>query len=982
MSLRAQGQAPNVTYSGPLTITQGGTYTGNFKSTNSRVPCILIQTTQPVIIENCILAGAGDLILANAGGYNLTVRNNRGYGLQQSLDNERHGRFLEVNGARSVTIENNYFEHTTGIAIYQWSGDGSASQTLKVRRNVAKNMDGRYRNGGGTFCNFLGLNQVKALSNVEVAWNQVINEPNNSLVEDNINFYNSGGTASSPMSIHDNYVQGAYPFPATDTKFTGTGMIVDGDGSSQQGYLDATQNQFVSTCNSAMNIAGGHHVRYTQNRMVTSGLLPNGTKLNATYCGIAVFNFYQQALFGNHLVDNNTMGMVKWGANNPFPNRNDNGDYGFPIHTNTQHLPNPITLQTEQDEWTRWINKLKANGITIGTGTNTNGGGSGTPTNAAPTVSLTSPATSSVPVGTVLNLTATAADADGSVAKVEFFNGATKLGEDTSAPYQLSYTAATVGTLTLSARATDNAGATANSGTATVTVTSSTVIITPPTAGAFYRAININGPAITLDGNAWQASNGASGVQIIGTPFANQGVTLNPATDATRASMIRSSVYGTTTGAAITVPNGAYQVYFYVWEDNNAETFNLLVEGQTVRSGYNSGSTGKWEKVGPFTANVTDGTLNMSTSGGTANLSGVEIWAGSATAPTNAAPTVSLTSPATSSVPVGTVLNLTATAADADGSVAKVEFFNGATKLGEDTSAPYQLSYTAATVGTLTLSARATDNAGAAASSASATVTVTTATTPTAASFYRAININGPAITLDGNAWQASNGASGVQIIGTPFANQGVTLNPATDATRASMIRSSVYGNTTGVNISSVPNGTYQVYLYVWEDNNAETFNILVEGQTVRSGYNSGSAGKWEKVGPFTTNVTDGTLNVSTSGGHANLSGVEVWKAATGTATTTQARTSVGSSTAMVGSVSAYPSPMTNELSIELNQAQTETMRVAILNQSGAVVQNSEVAFKQGLSTDKLNVSNLPAGNYFLRFTSGSLTGKSIQISK
>ncbi|TGE29295.1 Ig-like domain-containing protein [Hymenobacter metallicola] len=969
-----------MTYSAPITITQGGTYTGNFKSTNSRVPCITIQTTQPVIIENCILAGAGDLILANAGGYNLTVRNNRGYGLQQSIDNERHGRFLEVNSAKSVTVENNYFEHTTGIAIYMWSGDGSPAQTLKVRRNMAKNIDGRYRNGGGTFCNFLSANKVANLANVEVAWNQVVNEPNNSLVEDNINFYNSGGTAQSPINVHDNYVQGAYPYPATGNAFTGTGMIIDGTGDSQQGYLDAMNNQFVSTCNSAMNIAGGHHVRFNNNRMVTSGLLPNGQKLNATYCGIAVFNFYQQAVFGSHQVDGNVMGMVKWGANNPFPDRNDNGDYGFQIHTNTQHLPNPITLQTEQAEWTRWVSKLQQNGITIGTGPNTNGGGGGGggTTNQAPTVSLTSPGNSSVTVNTVLNLTATAADADGSVAKVEFFNGSTKLGEDTSAPYQLSYTAAAAGTLTLSARATDNVGATTNSGSVTVTVTS---VVTPPVAGSFYRAINVNGPAITLDGNAWQASSGASGVQIIGTPFANQNITLNPATDATRASMIRSSVYGNTTGAAITVPNGTYQVYMYLWEDNNPETYNILVEGQTVRSGYNSGSAGKWEKVGPFTANVTDGTLNASTSGGHANLSGIELWAGSAT-PTNQAPTVSLTAPAASTVTVGAVLNLAATAADADGSVAKVEFFNGSTKLGEDTSAPYQLSYTAASAGTLTLSARATDNAGATTNSGSVTVTVNAPVVTSTATFYRAINVNGPAITLDGNAWQASSGASGVQIIGTPFANQNITLNPATDATRASMIRSSVYGNTTGMAMSNVPSGTYKVYLYVWEDNNPETYNILVEGQTVRSGYNSGSAGKWEKVGPFTANVTDGTLNVTTSGGYANLSGIEVWRQTTGTATSTQSRFDLNSSSPMVASVSAYPSPMTNELSIELNAAQTETMRVAILNQSGAVVQNSDVAFTKGVSNDKLNVSSLPAGNYFLRFTNGSLAGKSIQVTK
>ncbi|UOQ70029.1 hypothetical protein [Hymenobacter cellulosilyticus] len=354
---------------GSIVIRKGGVYTGDYRSTDSTVPCIRIVTTEPVTLRGCRLSGAGNLIEALNGGADLTVENCTGVGLRPSRDQTRRGRFLEINSARNLRLLNNSFTQTTGIAVYQWSGDGSASQTLKILRNSAKNIDGRYRDGGSTTVSCISLNQVHGLANVEIAWNQIVNEPDQSLVEDNINLYNSSGTASSPIRVHNNYVQGAYPYPATAAKFTGTGMITDGDNASaltMTAYVDATQNQFVSTCNSAMNIAGGHHVRYTQNRMVTSGLLPNGTKLNATYCGIAVFNFYQQAQFGNHLVDNNTMGMVKWGANNPYPNRNDNGDYGFPIHTNTQHLPNPITLQTEQDEWTRWNNKLKINGVQVG----------------------------------------------------------------------------------------------------------------------------------------------------------------------------------------------------------------------------------------------------------------------------------------------------------------------------------------------------------------------------------------------------------------------------------------------------------------------------------------------------------------------------------------------------------------------------------------------------------------------------------------
>jgi chitinase len=407
-----------------------------------------------------------------------------------------------------------------------------------------------------------------------------------------------------------------------------------------------------------------------------------------------------------------------------------------------------------------------------------------------------------------------------------------------------------------------------------------------------------------VDGLSFEDGNSAANFQINGSPFANQGVTLNPATDAARAAMIRDAVYDTNINAAVSgVASGTYSVYLYMWEDNNPVTLNITLEGQTVQSNYSSGSGGHWDRLGPFTANVTDGTINIGTvSSDNNNLSGIEIWKQTAgtTAPTTpttpttptapSAPTVSLSAPSTGIV--GTALNLTASAASTNGTITKVEFFNGVTKLGEDLTAPYSFSYTPTAAGTLSLTARATNNAAAATTSAAASVTVTapaTTTPPTTTppattvpTFVRAVNLGGGAITLDGKSWAASASATNFRATGlTAFANQNVPLTPATDATRASMIRASMYGSSTGLALSGVSSGTYSVYLYVWEDNGAETFNITLEGKTVLSGYNSGSAGHWDRLGPFTANVTDGTVNVGTTGGMANISGIELWKQAT-----------------------------------------------------------------------------------------------------
>ncbi|GAA3964994.1 hypothetical protein GCM10022407_09400 [Hymenobacter antarcticus] len=899
-------QAPNVSYSGPLVITQGGTYSGNYRSTNSNVPAITIQTTQPVIIENCILAGAGDLIDAKNGGSSLIIRNNRGYGLAQSADNTRHGRFIEVNSGKSVLIEYNYFEQTTGIDIYLWGGNGTTAQTLTIRYNSAKNLDGRYRNGGGTYCNFLGVNGGLNIAGAEIAWNQIINEPNNSLVEDNINFFNSGGTASNPIKLHDNYVQGAYPFPATGPNYTGSGITIDGDAQTAAGataFINGYNNQLVSTC-AAMNIASGHDNHFYNNRMVTCGLLPNGSKMPAGYAAAGLWNAYQQSgsVFFNNDMLNNTIGFFFEGGNTPYINRQDTSPGACPTCTGTNHLPDrPLTLADEQNEWNIWLQKLQQNGITLGAGgtsTPTTPTTPTTPVATPPTVSLSAPATGTV--GTALSLTATAATASGTITKVEFFSGATKLGEDLTAPYALGYVPTAAGTLSLTARATNSAGAATTSTTATVAVAAAPTTTTPTTTpttpttttpgttpdnSTFFRALNVNGSATTIDGQSWEAGNSAANFQVNGGPFAVQTATLDPATDAARASMIRSSVYDGAISAAVSgVASGTYSVYLYVWEDNNAEIFSITLEGQTVQANYNSGAAGRWDRLGPFTANITDGTINVGTTGGFANLSGIEIWKQNSgtTTPVATPPTVSLSAPATGTV--GTALSLTATAATASGTITKVEFFSGATKLGEDLTAPYALGYVPTAAGTLSLTARATNSAGAATTSTTASVAVaaaptTTPPTSTVPTFVRAINLGGGAITVDNRSWAAGRSATNFRASGvTTFANQNITLTPTTGTARASMIRSSMYGNNPSLAIGGIASGTYSVYLYVWEDNNAETFNITLEGQTVQSNYNSGAAGHWDRLGPFTANITDGTINVGTTGGIANLSGIEIWK--------------------------------------------------------------------------------------------------------
>jgi len=97
------------------------------------------------------------------------------------------------------------------------------------------------------------------------------------------------------------------------------------------------------------------------------------------------------------------------------------------------------------------------------------------PDNQAPTVTLTSPSngtTANAPA--TITVSANASDADGSIAKVDFYNGSALLFSDNAAPYTYTWSNVAAGNYTVKAIATDNKGANTTSGSATITVNNPT----------------------------------------------------------------------------------------------------------------------------------------------------------------------------------------------------------------------------------------------------------------------------------------------------------------------------------------------------------------------------------------------------------------------------------------------------------------------------------------------------------------------------
>jgi hypothetical protein len=119
-----------------------------------------------------------------------------------------------------------------------------------------------------------------------------------------------------------------------------------------------------------------------------------------------------------------------------------------------------------------------------------------------PYVVITSPSNgNSFDEGEMITITADACDVDGSIIKVEFFDGVSKLGEDTTEPYSFGWAGATAGQHSLKAKATDNDDWT------TTSVAVNIAVCNPPAVSGIWRSFDVvmtptsSPQAMVTDGN-------------------------------------------------------------------------------------------------------------------------------------------------------------------------------------------------------------------------------------------------------------------------------------------------------------------------------------------------------------------------------------------------------------------------------------------------------------------------------------------------
>jgi len=353
-----------------------------------------------------------------------------------------------------------------------------------------------------------------------------------------------------------------------------------------------------------------------------------------------------------------------------------------------------------------------------------------------PLVAITAPtsgATFLTPVN--IAIAATASDNDGGVTVVEFFEGATKLGEDTTAPYTFAWNNVSPGTYTLTAVATDNSSLASTSSPVTITVQDGGTAVVP--LGATWRYLDdgsnqgADWRSTLYDDFAWGSGPGELGYG-----------------DGDEATVVGFG--GVTSNKFITTyfrhvfhveePSAFSSLVLRLVRDDGAIVY--LNETEIFRSNMPTGAvdyvtraprtiSGTEEDaffnalVDPglliFGPNVLAVEIHQDTTNSSDISFNLELVANAAAT----APTVTITAPTNGATFVaGANVTISATAYDRSGIIDLVEFFDGATKIGEDGTFPYSIVLTNPAQGTHTLTARARDNSGTMTTSAGITIMV------------------------------------------------------------------------------------------------------------------------------------------------------------------------------------------------------------------------------------------------------------------
>lgn len=472
--------------------------------------------------------------------------------------------------------------------------------------------------------------------------------------------------------------------------------------------------------------------------------------------------------------------------------------------------------------------------------------------NVPPSVNITSPANNvvfGVPANATINATAT--DSDGSVTKVEFYDGATLISTDNSAPYSATWSSSAIGVHRIIAKAFDDDNewnsmeiiVNVNTGTNQPPVTN----ITDPANGAtftfpstFLFQANASDPDGSISNVEFYVDN-VFQIADVTSPYAVLLGAVQPGTHTLTVKAI-DNLGAATTSLPITITMGGSNLppTCTMVSPTNGATFTapavITVQANASDSDgtitrvdfYENGNVVAIDAVAPYfyqTLSLPAGTYTFQAkafdNAGATTFS--NIITVTVTTVGNQPPVVNISSPANGAsftAPANT--NVTANASDPDGSISKVEFYANNMLFATDIVSPYTVGWTNVQAGNYALTAKAFDNNNATTTSAAVNVIVTGANPPPTVSITSPANgasFTAPAnITINANASDA-NGINRVE-----FYRNGVLLN--TDAT-------SPYAHT----MTNVAAGNYALTAKAFDNLGANTTSSVVN-ITVGTGAN------------------------------------------------------------------------------------------------------------------------------------------------
>ncbi len=132
--------------------------------------------------------------------------------------------------------------------------------------------------------------------------------------------------------------------------------------------------------------------------------------------------------------------------------------------------------------------------------------------------------------------------------------------------------------------------------------------------------------------------------------------------------------------------------------------------------------------------------------------------------------------------------------------------------------------------------------------------------------FVQGINFNGGAVTIDGNLWTAYADAlnSGLSAPGADSGSTSVQIEPAVNDDFSAMLNTVIYKRQRLEIRQTLPNGSYEVYLWILENYKTDwhSMDVKLGGRLVDQGIAKMPLGTWQRFGPYPTKVTNGALKL------------------------------------------------------------------------------------------------------------------------